>query len=129
MIPEDFLEFLKVLEELRERSSQGWIIVVEGAKDVASLKELGVENVRVLRSYSEAAELIGENVIVLTDFDREGERKAKRLREVLINADFELRHRLFCRVKKEVTKVEELSDFVRKYERNILRTTFYHADR
>ncbi|MEM0331691.1 MAG: hypothetical protein QXO73_01775 [Archaeoglobaceae archaeon] len=44
---EDFCDFLKTLEELKYKSENGWLILVEGKKDAESLKLLGIGNVFV----------------------------------------------------------------------------------
>lgn len=47
----------------------------------------------------------------MTDYDERGEKIAKELKSTL-NADVDLREKLFSLIKKEVTKIEELEVFI-----------------
>ncbi len=40
---EDYKLLFDAIEDLKQRSREGWVIIVEGAKDVESLRNLGVE--------------------------------------------------------------------------------------
>nr|MDO8134349.1 toprim domain-containing protein [Candidatus Njordarchaeum guaymaensis] len=75
-----------VLTELSDYSSEGIPILVEGMKDEQALKDLGVEG-RIIKTRTQgkkifelAEELASyRRVIVLTDFDQEGEELAKEI--------------------------------------------------
>lgn len=122
---EDLEELLDLIEELKELSKEGWVIVVEGTKDARSLRDLGIEGEIVIFSgFLNTAEKIKDRkVILLTDYDHEGFDIDKGLLKALSSygnfPNVEFKRRLFCRIKKEVTKVEELSNFIWR-ERNEL---------
>ncbi len=113
---DDFLAFVEAMRELKERDEEGWTILVEGVKDAEALARFGISNVFVFSSFRDAAEkLEGRRIVILTDFDRRGEQIERRLREIFANADTELRKKIFVRIRREVTKVEELSEFYERY--------------
>ena len=72
--------FIKTLEELKSRA-----VIVEGKKDARALKALGLANIIPLNNtpLAEFAQKIAESqiheVIILTDFDKEGRKLEKRL--------------------------------------------------
>jgi 5S rRNA maturation endonuclease (ribonuclease M5) len=76
----------EVLTELRDYSLEGVPILVEGMKDEQALRELGVKG-RIIKTMTqgkktfELAEKLAsyKSVIVLTDFDREGEELAQEI--------------------------------------------------
>nr|MDO8100335.1 hypothetical protein [Candidatus Njordarchaeota archaeon] len=75
-----------VIAELADYSSEGVPILVEGMKDEQALKDLGIKG-RIIKTRTqgkkmfELAEEIAScrSVIVLTDFDQEGEELAKEI--------------------------------------------------
>ncbi len=117
----------KVLEKLRERSSAGVPVVVEGRRDEMALRRLGVTG-RVfclkgagLSRYSFLEVLDGwREVVVLTDFDREGsELRGWLYRELLlrgIRVDDLAWRRIKALARPEVRSVEELPSFLRATE-------------
>ncbi|MEM0351058.1 MAG: hypothetical protein QXR27_05125 [Archaeoglobaceae archaeon] len=110
-------EVLKAIEELKEKARNGWVIVVEGNKDKNALRLLGVEGeIVVFNGFSKTVEkLRGRKIVILTDYDEKGIKIEKGLIEVLSecrNVDVEIKKRIFCYLKKEVTKVEELYDYL-----------------
>jgi 5S rRNA maturation endonuclease (ribonuclease M5) len=80
----------RVLECLIEESSRGMPIIVEGKKDIAALRELGVEG-RIISAktggksrldvISDVEKNAAQEVILLLDFDRHGKEWTKILRE------------------------------------------------
>ncbi|MFN3384729.1 MAG: toprim domain-containing protein [Archaeoglobaceae archaeon] len=107
-------ELLKAIEDLKDKARDGWVIVVEGVKDREALRKLGVDGEIVTFSgfLSTAEKLRDKKVVILTDYDDKGEKIERGLQRALLSygktADVELRKRIFCYVKKEITKVEEL---------------------
>jgi len=74
------LEKLEVLIlELQELSENGAIIVVEGRKDVESLRFLGINGEIKLASqqplleFTESLSKSGKEIVLLTDWDKKGE--------------------------------------------------------
>ena len=115
---EGLRELLRAIEDLRDRAKEGWTIVVEGVRDKEALRKIGIEGeIVVFTGFLRTAEKVGEKVIVLTDYDERGEKIEKGLSKALLSfgktVDVELRKRIFCYVKKDVTKVEELYKYLR----------------
>jgi len=77
---EELLHLLNELKSLR--------VIVEGRKDKISLEELGFKKIVVLNNYSGFFDVVSkikdEEVLILTDFDPEGEEIAKKIRGLLI---------------------------------------------
>ncbi|MCI4369151.1 MAG: toprim domain-containing protein, partial [Thermoplasmata archaeon] len=101
------------------------VILVEGERDVRSLRRLGVRGTIMLvhhgNTISEVAEEVarrGRRVIVMTDWDTEGGRLAQRLKEFLGGVRLELdldSRRKFARVLRgEVVHVEGLAGWARR---------------
>ncbi len=115
---ENFIEALEAIEELKEKSEEGWVIVVEGIRDVISLRKLGVSGeIITFSGFTETAEKVYDRqVIILTDYDKGGFKIEKGLYKSLLAygnvPDIELKRRIFCKIKKFVTKVEELYTFL-----------------
>lgn len=121
--PETFERLEGILEEIKKRADDGATIVVEGKKDEAALRELGVygEFERIpsggkslLNSIEDLSEC--EEVIILTDFDSTGEDLAefskKHLEKLGINVLFRLRNRLKSCLRKAVKDIEGMSSFI-----------------
>jgi 5S rRNA maturation endonuclease (ribonuclease M5) len=120
-------EVAQVLSSLVEESAKGTPILVEGKKDVAALRALGVEGPIVTaktggKSYLDVA-LGLENsktskVILLLDFDRRGKQGTNRLRQNLehagIEVDLQFWRALLGSVGKDVQCVEGLSAYLEK---------------
>ncbi len=72
--------FREILDEMREYSNKGVPFIVEGKRDKDSLRKLGFNGPIIMISGSKLHEVAeksrGQEVIVLTDFDEEGERLA-----------------------------------------------------
>jgi 5S rRNA maturation endonuclease (ribonuclease M5) len=124
--PEPMDGFLRLWERLcAECAEPGTVVVVEGERDRASLRKLGLPGTIVKlhhgRALSETAhELVGRSrrVIVLTDWDTEGGHLAQRLREFLeaepLVLDLEFRRRFARLVRGELVHVEGLYGWVRR---------------
>lgn len=115
---ETLKELLKAIEELKDKAREGWVIVVEGAKDREALRKIGVDGEIITFSgfLSTAEKLKDKKVVILTDYDDKGEKIERGLQRALLSygktADVELRRRIFFYVKKDVTKVEELYTYL-----------------
>ncbi len=81
-----------ILEALKEEVEKGAPVVVEGKKDIAALRTLGVEGKIItvktggksfLDAVSKIEQLRDKNVILLLDFDRRGKEGTKRLKRDL----------------------------------------------
>jgi 5S rRNA maturation endonuclease (ribonuclease M5) len=103
-------ELLNLLDSIKEER-----VIVEGKRDKKALCLLGFKNVLTInKGIYETAEKIRENrIIILTDYDSEGRKIAKKLNLVLQSlghsVDKETRRKiglLFTRL--EIRKIEEL---------------------
>lgn len=113
---------LKQISQIQNKISAGTFIIVEGKKDKKVLEKLRFKNILPLSGKSIDGLLrILKNkkvkrVIVLTDFDKEGEKKhkelCKRLEKSDIKIDFQIRNEF--KQTFNVNKIEELS-FIAKF--------------
>jgi len=123
----------EVICEMQDLSKSGVIIIVEGKNDVIALRALGVIGpieIATRRPLFLFAEDIskktvkGNEVIILTDWDRRGGFLASRISEYLRSMDTipnnRLRSKLSSLVRKEVTDVESLSGYVEKLRYTVL---------
>ena len=121
---ETFEKLEMTIERIKERSSKGAAIVVEGKKDEEALRDLGISGPihhvpskgrSPLNSLSDLADY--DEAIVLTDFDRTGEKLARfcerQLQKSGLTVFSELRNRLKNLVRKAVKDIEGISSFVR----------------
>jgi 5S rRNA maturation endonuclease (ribonuclease M5) len=129
--PESMAEFFRLWERLcAESADPGTVVVVEGERDLASLRKLGLPGAIVKLHHGRALsgtaqDLVGRSrrVIVLTDWDTEGGHLAQRLREFLeaetVELDLEFRRRIARIVRGELVHVEGLYGWARRLaERN-----------
>lgn len=123
---EVFTQFLELWKQLQGASEEpGTLILVEGERDRASLRALGIRGPVVLvhrghRLSGVAQELAaqGRRVIILTDWDVEGGHLAQRLHEFLdagaLAVDLDSRRRLARTLRGEVVHVEGLAGWARR---------------
>jgi len=130
-------EILRVLENLKARMAEGTLVVVEGQKDVESLKKLGATG-KILPAKASGKALLealreieGEKVgeaILLMDFDRRGRewtmRLARHLEAMKIKPDLTFWRRLLGLVGRDVKDIESLASYIEtlteKIGKNIL---------
>ncbi|MEM2427568.1 MAG: hypothetical protein QXZ52_05145 [Candidatus Hadarchaeales archaeon] len=123
MREETLEELEEVLRELRMEIRDGTPVLVEGRRDREALLSLGIEGriVHLNRNGSLLERLEGlggyERVVVLTDFDREGEelalRCSKYLRLMGVEPLLEPREKLKKLLRKEVKDVEGMVHLLR----------------
>lgn len=124
MLSEKALEQVEgLLDELRECAADGVPILVEGVDDERALRKLDVKG-RILRVSSGSKTLLNfleglvgfERIIVLTDFDRAGDKLAKfcakHLQRLGVRPVVEFREKLKALLLKDVKDVEGLASFV-----------------
>lgn len=119
---------LELLEELiasiMEASSNGAAIIVEGIKDRKSLRELGATGDIIMAAQRPAIEVAEDvarkfdEIIVLTDWDREGEELAVKMDRHLCwtraRIDLDTRSRLKKLVRRDIKDVESLSKYMKR---------------
>jgi 5S rRNA maturation endonuclease (ribonuclease M5) len=122
------IERLEKLEELilelQDMSDTGTIIVVEGRKDVESLRSLGVNGEIKLSSqqpllvFTEQLSMRGKYIVLLTDWDRKGSMTARKIIDYLhaysIIPNTDIRARIGFLVKKRIKDIESLSRYIEK---------------
>jgi len=120
---EERLELLeKTLEELEELSDQ-IPVIVEGVRDVAALRKLGItKNVTQFNKgksvfrFCEDLSKRSESAIILTDWDRRGGQLARMLKEGLaangVKVNDKIRTQIVILSKKEVKDIESLPTFI-----------------
>ncbi|MFQ6129231.1 MAG: toprim domain-containing protein [Candidatus Hadarchaeaceae archaeon] len=114
----------ELLSELRESSAQSVPILVEGADDERTLRRLGVEG-RIFRVSGSSKTLLNyleslasfKQIIILTDFDRAGNKLAKfcveHLKRVGVEPVVEFREKLKAILRKDVKDIEGIARFLR----------------
>ena len=125
MLTEETLEQVEeLLDELRESSGEGVPILVEGADDEGALRKLDV-NGRIFRASGSSKTLLNfleslvsfKQIIILTDFDRAGDKLAKfcteHLKRLGVEPVVEFRGKLKALLHKDVKDIEGLARFLR----------------
>jgi 5S rRNA maturation endonuclease (ribonuclease M5) len=114
--------FQRLMNRVSYESDRGGVIVVEGLKDRESLRRLGVKG-RILCLQSSRRNTVGfaeelqgvHDVVVLTDFDREGVFLARRLARILnshrIRTNLSLWQALRHLTRSDVRSIEELPKY------------------
>jgi 5S rRNA maturation endonuclease (ribonuclease M5) len=123
-------EIEKILEELIDLNSQ-IPILVEGRKDIKSLKGLGVmgEIIKLntgnsLFNMCEKLSVAHDKVIILTDWDRRGGQLCRLLKEGFmannVKCNDNIRMKLVWLCKKEIKDVEGLSTYISRLRRELI---------
>jgi len=128
-------KILLVLERLAKESSKGTLIIVEGKKDVESLRALGIEG-KIIASKAggrSRLDLISQienksvkEVILLFDFDRTGREETAHMKQQLeksrVKADSLFRAELIGLVGREVKDIEGLDAYLATLREKIVKT-------
>jgi len=115
--------FQQLIEQVAFESSNGSTIIVEGQKDRESLREMGITGpIQCLQSSRQNAlgfvESLGrtKNIVILTDFDREGISLAKKLTRTLnansVHVNLVLWKSLRELTRSHVRSIEELPKYL-----------------
>ena len=125
-------EINKLLEELRQISSEGALVIVEGKRDIRSLRSLGVkgEILPVKASGRSFIDVLAEmerrrvaEVILLMDFDRRGRewttRLAKHLEEMRAKPNLTFWRRLLSLAGRDVKDIESLARYIKTLKEKI----------
>jgi 5S rRNA maturation endonuclease (ribonuclease M5) len=131
MASERLGEIEDALAELADCTAQGEIILVEGKKDVAALRTLGIPG--RIEQVNLGTTLIGRaedywregvrSIIILTDWDHTGGSLARRLREAFmslgVRPNLEHRRRLARLVKGDISAIEALPALLDNLRRQV----------
>ena len=125
----------QTLERLAEESAKGTPIIVEGKKDVETLRSLGIQGQLVtaktggksrLDLISEIEKIGGREVILLFDFDRRGREWTAILRQNLekagIKANVSFRRELLRFAGRELKDIEGLAAYMQTLSRKLNET-------
>jgi 5S rRNA maturation endonuclease (ribonuclease M5) len=123
--------FQKLIDRISYESGRGAVIVVEGQRDMDSLRRMGIAgHIRCLQSSRTStvgfAEGLGtvDDVIVLTDFDRQGVYLAKKLARTLnsekVHANLVLWRELRRLTRSDIRSIEELPKFYQRLRNELL---------
>lgn len=119
----------ETLKKLSEEAAKGVPVVVEGRKDSAALRRLGVRGkvLRVKASGKVLADVLdgvhAEEVILMIDFDRNGVELVKQItaylegRRVRVNSSFW--KKIGALVRRDVKDVEGLPAFLEKLKKRV----------
>ena len=126
LLTEETLEQVEgLLDELRECSGSGVPTLVEGADDEIALRKLDV-NGQIFRISSGSKTLLNflegltgfKQIIILTDFDRAGDKLAKfcaeHLRRLGVEPITDTREKLRALLRKDVKDIQGLAGFLRR---------------
>lgn len=119
----------QVISEIQDLAIEGAVIIVEGEKDRDALGELGISGQILLASYPPLlnfAEDISRKTdlaIILTDWDSQGKKLAKKLSRYLQASGMKpnnlIRNKIKKLVQKEIKDVEGLSGYVHSLRREV----------
>ena len=117
----------KLISDLQELARSEVMIIVEGEKDRHSLRSLGVEGRIVKAAYPPLLPLADRiaresvTVVLLTDWDKRGERLGLRISRYLksldVSIDTDIRSRLRGLVGRDINDVESLYRYVERLRR------------
>jgi 2,5-diamino-6-(ribosylamino)-4(3H)-pyrimidinone 5'-phosphate reductase len=128
-------KILQVLERLAKESLKGTLIIVEGKKDVESLRALGIEG-KIIASkaggrsrldlLSQIESMRSKEIILLFDFDRTGGAETAYMKQQLeksrIKANSLFRAELIGLVGREVKDIEGLDAYIATLKQKIANT-------
>ena len=116
----DFADFLaQFILELNGKSSQGWVVLVEGKRDLRALRMLGYDGgaltVATAAGQGRLKVRGAKKVVILTDMDSEGGRMGSKYQRMLsrtgVEASLGERRRLLDASKGVFRHIENLSRF------------------
>jgi 5S rRNA maturation endonuclease (ribonuclease M5) len=122
-ISEEILDEIdEILEQLKQAAVNGMPLLVEGDKDIRGLRKLGIDgNFQKISGRGTLLSLLErlsgfKEVIVLTDFNKTGEKLAnfcaKHLKRIGVNPNTEFWEKLRKLVRKDVKDIEGLARFI-----------------
>jgi 5S rRNA maturation endonuclease (ribonuclease M5) len=119
---ERLLELEELILELQELSDGGAIIVVEGRKDMVSLRLLGINgeirfaSQQPLLEFTDLLSISNKKIILLTDWDNTGSLIARKIIQHLSNygilPDTAIRSKIRSLSKKSIKDIESLNNYI-----------------
>ncbi len=125
-------ELTNILQILRLKTEKGATIIVEGNNDITSLRKIDVKGrmMKLKGSTSTFYDLIyslrdEKEIIILTDFDKEGNLLANKLSDELnnlgIKTNISIRKKLKALMKREVKAIEELAGYFERLTEEMIK--------
>ena len=118
-------EIQRILENLKTRMAEGTLVIVEGWKDIESLRKLGATGniLSAKTSGKSLLDVLGEierqeakEAILLMDFDRQGRewtlRLARHLEAMKIKPNLTFWRQLLSLVGRDVKDIESLASYI-----------------
>lgn len=108
----------EILREIEKAKEEDKLIVVEGKNDKLSLEKLGMTKIFKLnngRSFRRNIEIISgmaKDVIILTDFDKEGREMYDKLVQELSQMGVRIDNKLRKIIAKDVSHIQGLASFI-----------------
>ena len=129
----DDLERLEKLEELilqlQNQSNEGNVIIVEGQRDRRALRKLGITGPielgtkKSLLLFCEELARTYRNAIILTDWDRNGNRLAELMDQYLmavsVKVNTDIREKIQNLVQKRIKDVESLHTYISNLKKEL----------
>ncbi len=128
-------KLIKILESLAEESKNGIPILVEGKKDVNTLRNLGIKGIIItiktkgksfLNLISEIKQLEASKVILLLDFDKRGKEGTKCFQQNLehnkIKYNLTYWRELIALTSKKIQYIESLDAYLFNLDKKLLTT-------
>lgn len=130
LIRTQFKDIQILLEDLKQDSeSKFTVIIVEGTKDLQSLRQFGIQGEILYfqgRNLPELCDLVSEfkKIIILTDFDRTGQTLAKKIQQNVISrgldGDLTYYHKFKFYFKKVSKDIESLLKIYQELQQKAL---------
>lgn len=114
-------KILQIIDELRERSEEGWVILVEGERDVRALRELDITGTVVAISQIRDSDVVDKysnhtGIIIMTDWDRKGilieKNMVKKFSSWGIVPETRIKRKLGALVSGEINGIENLTTLI-----------------
>ncbi|MDD2778280.1 MAG: DNA primase [Methanocellales archaeon] len=119
----------QIICDIKDLSNEGAVIIVEGKKDRDALNELGISDQISLASYqpllnfAEGISRKTNQAIILTDWDSQGKKMAKKISGYLQASNTKpnnlIRNKIKKLVRNEIKDVEGLSGYVNSLRREV----------
>lgn len=107
---------LSVLEEIEKLKESGIPVIVEGSNDRKALKELGINNVIILKGkplYKLVESIDAREAVILTDLDEEGKKLYHELKQEFSTRGVMINDRLrILLFKTQLRQIEGLANYI-----------------
>lgn len=108
----------EILEEIKEVKEENKLIIVEGKNDQIALENLGLTRIFSLnnghpfKNNIETISNMSQDVIILTDFDKEGKDLHDKLKTELVQLGVRIDEKLRKILAKDISHIQGLASFI-----------------